>query len=84
MHRPGIEPGSPAWQASILPLDHRCERTEGDFRDRRSPVITLFASLSDASVHFTSSETCVDQSIAHPYVFVFALRTCTNLEQFKF
>ena len=24
MHRPGIEPGSPAWQASILPLDHRC------------------------------------------------------------
>ena len=24
VHRPGIEPGSPAWQASILPLDHRC------------------------------------------------------------
>lgn len=24
MHRPGIEPGSPAWQASILPLNHRC------------------------------------------------------------
>ena len=24
LHRPGIEPGSPAWQASILPLDHRC------------------------------------------------------------
>ena len=28
LHRPGIEPGSPAWQASILPLDHRCERTD--------------------------------------------------------
>ena len=25
MHRPGIEPGPPAWQASILPLNHRCE-----------------------------------------------------------
>ena len=24
VHRPGIEPGSPAWQASILPLNHRC------------------------------------------------------------
>ena len=23
-HRPGIEPGSPAWLASILPLDHQC------------------------------------------------------------
>ena len=26
VHRPGIEPGPPAWQASILPLNHRCER----------------------------------------------------------
>ena len=24
LHWPGIEPGSPAWQASILPLDHQC------------------------------------------------------------
>ena len=24
MHRPGIEPGPPAWQAEILPLDQRC------------------------------------------------------------
>uniref|UniRef100_A0A5K3G8C2 Uncharacterized protein n=1 Tax=Mesocestoides corti TaxID=53468 RepID=A0A5K3G8C2_MESCO len=23
MRRPGIEPGPPAWQASILPLNHR-------------------------------------------------------------
>nr|GBL91479.1 hypothetical protein AVEN_254824-1 [Araneus ventricosus] len=27
VHRPGIEPGPPAWQASILPLNHRCHRT---------------------------------------------------------
>ena len=27
VHRPGIEPGSPAWQASILPLDHAPMRT---------------------------------------------------------
>ena len=26
MHRPGIEPGPPAWQASILPLNQRCLR----------------------------------------------------------
>ena len=24
MQPPGIEPGSPAWQASIIPLDHGC------------------------------------------------------------
>ncbi len=24
MHWPGIGPGSPAWQASILPLNHQC------------------------------------------------------------
>ena len=24
MHWPGIEPGPPAWQARILPLNHRC------------------------------------------------------------
>ena len=27
LHRPGIEPGPPAWQASILPLNHRCYMT---------------------------------------------------------
>ena len=27
MHRPGIEPGPPAWQASILPLNQRCWST---------------------------------------------------------
>ena len=25
---PGIEPGSPAWQASIIPLDHSCDAVE--------------------------------------------------------
>ena len=27
LHRPGIEPGPPAWQASILPLNQRCQLT---------------------------------------------------------
>ena len=27
LHRPGIEPGPPAWQASILPLNQRCWST---------------------------------------------------------
>ena len=31
MQRPGIEPGPPAWQASILPLNQRClHRNEAD------------------------------------------------------
>jgi hypothetical protein len=28
LHRPGIEPGPPTWQASILPLNHRCLLTK--------------------------------------------------------
>ena len=28
LHRPGIEPGPPAWQASILPLNQRCSLTD--------------------------------------------------------
>ena len=33
LHRPGIEPGPPAWQASILPLNHRCRPDEGLQKD---------------------------------------------------
>ena len=29
LHRPGIEPGPPAWQASILPLNQRCWLLDG-------------------------------------------------------
>ena len=29
MHWPGIEPGPPAWQARILPLNHQC--SDGKF-----------------------------------------------------
>ena len=29
LHRPGIEPGPPAWQASILPLNQRCTYLKG-------------------------------------------------------
>ena len=43
LHRPGIEPGSPAWQASILPLDHRCERIGA--RDRNSKLFLPIYSL---------------------------------------
>ena len=37
VHRPGIEPGPPAWQASILPLNQRCfDDTEVRQRDNNS------------------------------------------------
>ena len=29
MHWPGIEPGSPAWEARILPLNHQCPEVLG-------------------------------------------------------
>ena len=31
VHRPGIEPGSIAWQATILPLNHRCLTNCNDY-----------------------------------------------------
>src|SRR4029434_5219166 len=39
LHWPGIEPGPPAWQARILPLNHQCTphiETNGRKRDRKS------------------------------------------------
>jgi hypothetical protein len=32
LHRPGIEPGPPAWQASILPLNQRCWYALSEFK----------------------------------------------------
>jgi hypothetical protein len=32
VHWPGIGPGSPAWQASILPLNHQCLSELSSFR----------------------------------------------------
>ena len=36
LHRPGIEPGPPAWQASILPLNQRClHNVDAEFLDNK-------------------------------------------------
>jgi len=43
MHPPGIEPGSPAWQAEILPLDHGCCLSEKEnFRINNKNYISFF------------------------------------------
>ena len=31
VHWPGIEPGPPAWQARILPLNHQCKHNSTRF-----------------------------------------------------
>ena len=46
MHWPGIEPGSPAWEARILPLNHQCHYREHICMD--SPDVDLFRSFSSA------------------------------------
>ena len=35
MHWPGIEPGPPAWQARILPLNHQCSVDEPSMSEVR-------------------------------------------------
>jgi hypothetical protein len=50
MQRPGIEPGPPSWQASILPLNQRCLLLEeGLFLER------FFSNLFPKSCSFLSS-----------------------------
>ena len=36
LHRPGIEPWPPAWQASILPLNHRCLQDSNKYNPLKS------------------------------------------------
>ena len=42
MHWPGIEPGPPAWQASILPLNHQCFDKTTAFNSRLLTFAALF------------------------------------------
>ena len=52
MHRPGIEPGPPAWQASILPLNQRCWHVhQGSFN---SLLISIKSNLWEKKVLFRS------------------------------
>ena len=44
MHWPGIEPGPPAWQARILPLNHQCFHVQCSTRgktDRQRPATNV-------------------------------------------
>ena len=45
LHRAGIEPGPPAWQASILPLNHRCYEYGSLFRRHTIPAAMFTRSL---------------------------------------
>ena len=49
MHWPGIEPGPPAWQARILPLNHQC------------PILRLFSTIVNQDKYEESQNQCVSQ-----------------------
>ena len=56
LHRPGIEPGPPAWQASILPLNQRCY----DERQRRHVGIRMLGNNSNiANINMTFNSLCI-------------------------
>ena len=56
LHRPGIEPGPPAWQASILPLNQRCY----DERRRRYIGIRMLGNtLNIAKINMTFNSLCI-------------------------
>ena len=52
MHWPGIEPGPPAWQARILPLNHQCSSNcitdlNGSHLRQTHPTIGSFFYIPD-------------------------------------
>ena len=59
VHWPGIGPGSPAWQARILPLNHQClHRSENplillskEMQNKKSPQSCLAAPALSAGGH---------------------------------
>ena len=52
LHWPGIGPGSPAWQARILPLNHQCVHAEGMLPPQGRGPLTL-----DEAFDLTGAET---------------------------
>ena len=65
LHRPGIEPGPPAWQASILPLNQRC-----CFQCRSASLTNPCSSLAECEVrwHWGQKSWCLSnvQSLWKP------------------
>ncbi len=59
MHWPGIEPGPPAWQASILPLNHQCLSINVFYlhiyfwiKLIAFTILLILSQLSDMSINF--------------------------------
>ena len=71
VHRPGIEPGSIAWQATILPLNHRCLTNCNDywFLSYMQSISSCFPgccvcwkfNLSSSPVFVDCSKMCIDR-----------------------
>ena len=65
LHSPGIGPGSPAWQARILPLNHQCEDNLDIWPRRpidRRPVFLLIL-LSSVSLLFICTKISTNSTI---------------------
>ena len=61
MHWPGIEPGSPAWEARILPLNHQCQYIKHICKDSQ---MEFYSGLSQVAGH--SYPVLVDGLGFHP------------------
>ena len=68
LHWPGIEPGPPAWQAKILPLNHQCCVLLHNFNTMHKHIICASrlkcqTTGLDASLSFLSTS-CIFDIIA--------------------
>ena len=56
MHWPGIEPGPPAWQARILPLNHQCSDDKTSEITQYKEALNFITSLCLTQDNFRHQE----------------------------
>ena len=64
MHRPGIEPGSLAWKAKVIPLDHRCRLASLVYTEVREPFGLAYDRCSHAPVVAVPAELLTTGALA--------------------
>ena len=89
MHRPGIEPGPPAWQARILPLNHRCSLQCNHFAFLAGEnckwievfLITVksFCTYASAGNRTRASRVAGENSTTEPPMLLVMLSLCPSL-----
>jgi hypothetical protein len=62
MHSPGIEPGTSAWKADILPLNYECFKALAAGKDTSHYTYTMYCMISSSPIYLVFSTAFVVQN----------------------